>query len=62
MASGRLKSEFIVDAGADPTLIRMEYSGVASVSLSEKGELVVSQVIGLFERNPETPKKKKAQE
>jgi acyl dehydratase len=31
-------------------------------STDEKGELVVSQVIGLFERNPEAPRKKKAEE
>jgi acyl dehydratase len=31
-------------------------------STDENGDLVVSQVIGLFERNPEAPKKKKTEE
>jgi len=50
---GRLKSEFVVAAGADPTAITMEYSGASSMSVRDDGALVLETPIGkLIEAPP----------
>jgi hypothetical protein len=45
----RLKSEFIVHPGADPSSIRLAYRGASAVRANEKGSLVVSTPLGKFE-------------
>ncbi|MCK4393146.1 SBBP repeat-containing protein, partial [Candidatus Bipolaricaulota bacterium] len=49
---GRLKSEFVVAAGADPTLIIMDYSGVSSMYVREDGALVLETPIGELVKAP----------
>ncbi len=44
----RLKYEFIVHPGADPSEIRLAYRGVESVSVDEKGSLQVATPLGGF--------------
>lgn len=45
----RLKYEFIVHPGADPSRIRLAYRGASSVLINDKGSLVVSTPLGGFE-------------
>ncbi len=45
----KLKSEFIVHPGADPSKIRLAYRGASSVRVGEEGRLVVSTPAGSFE-------------
>ncbi len=48
-----LKYDFIVNPGADPSRIRIEYDGVNSLSVNTQGELVVSTKFGdVIERVP----------
>ena len=47
--TGRLKSEFIVHPGADPSRIRLVYRGADSVVMNAEGGLVVSTPGGGFE-------------
>jgi hypothetical protein len=50
----RLKSEFIVAPGADPSLIRLVYSGVQRLRLDSSGALLLTTAAGeLRERLPE---------
>ena len=49
---GRLKSEFVVAADADPTLIIMDYSGVSSMYMREDGALVLETPIGKLVEAP----------
>lgn len=44
----RLKYEFIVHPGADPTRIRLAYKGAASVDLNDEGQLEVKTPAGGF--------------
>ncbi|RRR69282.1 MAG: hypothetical protein EI684_16125 [Candidatus Viridilinea halotolerans] len=44
----RLKYEFIVQPGADPSQIRLAYRGASGVTLNEAGQLVVTTGIGSF--------------
>lgn len=44
----RIKSEFLVTAGADPSQIRFEYEGAVRVSIAKDGELIVSIEAGEF--------------
>ena len=43
---GRLKSEFVVAAGADPTVITMAYSGTSAMYVRDDGALVLETPIG----------------
>jgi hypothetical protein len=45
----RMKYEFIVHPGADPSQVRMAYRGAESVSLTDGGRLVVNTPVGGFE-------------
>jgi hypothetical protein len=48
-----LKYDFIVKPGADPSCIEIEYDGVNSISVSDKGELLISTQFGdVIERVP----------
>lgn len=38
---GNLKSEYVVQAGADPTVIKLQYSGQESLSLNQSGDLII---------------------
>jgi len=38
---GNLKSEYVVQAGADPAVIKLEYSGQDSLSLNQSGDLII---------------------
>ena len=50
----RLKSEFLVAPGADPNLIRLEYSGAERLSIDANGDLVVRGTqVELREEAPE---------
>jgi len=50
---GRLKSEFVVVPGAEPTTITMNYSGASSMYLRDDGALVLQTPIGeLIEEAP----------
>jgi len=49
---GRLKSEFVVAAGADPTVIIMDYSGVSSMYVRDDGSLVLETPIGKLVEEP----------
>jgi hypothetical protein len=40
----RLKSEFLVAPGADPAIIRLEYSGVDRISIDTNGDLVMKKL------------------
>lgn len=44
----KLKYEFIVSAGADPSRIRIKYNGADKVSLNETGQIVVKTSVGDF--------------
>jgi hypothetical protein len=46
---GRMKSEFIVHPGADPSRIKLAYRGAESVGLTEEGRLAVATPAGGFE-------------
>jgi hypothetical protein len=46
--SGRLKYEFIVRPGADPSLIRLAYRGAEDVEVDGDGRLVVKTAAGSF--------------
>jgi uncharacterized repeat protein (TIGR01451 family) len=46
--SVRLKYEFVVKPGADPTRIRLAYRGASSVALDESGALEVATPLGSF--------------
>jgi PKD repeat protein len=43
-----LKSEYIVDSGADPTAIRMAYSGQNKITVDDDGNLVITTAAGSF--------------
>ena len=43
-----LKSEYILSPGADPSLIRMQYSGQEKLSLDAEGNLLVTTSAGTF--------------
>ena len=45
----KLKYEFIVGPGADPSRIRLAYRGASSVRINDQGSLVVSTPSGAFE-------------
>ncbi len=45
----RMKYEFIVHPGADPSQIRLAYRGAESVRLTDEGRLVVETPLGSFE-------------
>ena len=47
-SAGRLKYEFIVRPGADPSLIRLAYRGAEAVEVDEDGRLVVETAAGGF--------------
>jgi hypothetical protein len=49
---GRLKSEFIVAAGADPTVITMDYGGASDMYVREDGALVLETPIGKLVEAP----------
>ena len=44
--AGRLKSEFHLAAGADPQVIRMQYDGMESLSISDDGDLILATALG----------------
>ena len=51
--TGILKREFIVEPGADPSLIRMEYAGQESLALDPSGTVLIGTAAGaLFETAP----------
>lgn len=51
----RLKYEFVVEAGGDPTLIKMKYEGADKLSITEDGCLEIETSIHLFsEKKPYT--------
>jgi hypothetical protein len=43
-AGRRLKSEFLVAPGADPAIIRLEYSGVDRISIDTNGDLLIGKL------------------
>jgi hypothetical protein len=45
----RMKYEFIVHPGADPSRIKFAYRGAESVTLTEKGRLAIATPVGGFE-------------
>jgi PKD repeat protein len=45
---GTLKKEFVVEPGADPSVIRMKYAGQEGLALDENGVLLVTTVAGTF--------------
>ncbi len=47
-----LKKEFIVEPGADPSDIRMQYAGQEGLVLDEKGALLVTTAAGTFFETP----------
>ncbi len=47
--SGRMKYEFIVHPGADPSAIRLACRGVEAVKIAADGRLVISTPVGGFE-------------
>ena len=47
-SAGRLKYEFIVRPGADPSRIRLAYRGAEAVEVDEDGRLVVETAAGSF--------------
>jgi PKD repeat protein len=50
---GSLKKEFVLQAGADPSDIRMQYSGQDGLALDENGALLITTAAGtLFESAP----------
>lgn len=49
----RLKQEFVVKPGADPSMVRLAYRGASEVSLTERGALEIRTPSGSFE--DETP-------
>jgi len=49
---GRLKSEFVVSPGADPTVILMNYSGASTMYVQEDGALVLETRIGKLVEAP----------
>jgi hypothetical protein len=49
---GRLKSEFVVAADTDPTVITMSYSGASSMYLREDGALVLETPTGKLVEAP----------
>lgn len=46
--SSRLKYEFVVRPGAEPSTIRLSYSGPSSIKLNEKGQLEINTPVGSF--------------
>ncbi|NIJ53263.1 DUF7948 domain-containing protein [Dyadobacter arcticus] len=44
----KLKYEFLVQPNADPSQIKLQYSGAEKVSLNETGQLVIKTSIGTF--------------
>ncbi len=52
---GHMEYDFLIAAGADPDLIRIQYQGVDSLSINENGDLVILCSLGeLIELRPVT--------
>ncbi len=47
-SGGKLKSELRVAPGADPSVVRMQYSGAASMDLASNGDLLMTAASGVW--------------